>query len=232
MDAKSRYMLGLTAVGSTSDQEAWPVFDRLFRDYGLPDRLRSDNGPPFAGAGVTGLTPLAVRFIRLGIRLERITPGKPQQNGRHERFHLTMLPLARAPQATLCEQQQAFDSFRREYNEERPHEALGQTTPHEHYRPSLRIMPDTPPEPDYPDHAAVRRVRSSGEIKWNGVFVHVSQSLAGEPVAIEETADGEWAVRFYAHPLGIIDPRHMKLRRRSNLPLKGQIAAAKLQPEL
>ena len=232
MDAKSRYMLALVAVGSTSTEEAWPVFERLFHEYGLPDRLRSDNGPPFAGAGITGLSPLAVRFIRLGIRLERIKPGKPQQNGRHERFHLTMLPLARDPQATLSEQQRVFDSFRREYNEERPHEALGQKMPYEHYRPSLRLMPDTPPEPEYPDHAAVRRVRHSGEIKWNGGLIHISQSLVGEPVAIEETTEDEWAVRFYAHPLGIIDPRHMKLRRRSILPLKGQNAAANNQPEL
>jgi putative transposase len=218
MDASSRYMLGLVAVSSTSDEQAWPVFERLFQEYGLPDRMRSDNGPPFAGVGVTGLSPLAVRFIRLGIRLERIKPGKPQQNGRHERFHLTMMPLARDPQATLSEQQRAFDRFRREYNEERPHEALGQTTPCEHYRPSLRPMPDTPQEPDYPDHAAVRKVRHSGEIKWNGRLVYVAQSLAGEPVVIEETAEGEWAVRFYAHPLGIIDPRHMKLRRRRKFP--------------
>jgi putative transposase len=226
MDSKSRYMLGLVALSSTSTDEAWPVFERLFQEYGLPDRVRSDNGPPFAGVGVTGLSLLSVRLIRLGIGLERIKPGKPQQNGRHERFHLTMLPLAHNPQATLSEQQRAFDSFRREYNEERPHEALGQTMPHDHYRPSLRLMPDTPPEPAYPDHAAVRRVRHNGEIKWNGGLIYVSQSLAGEPVAIEETAEGEWAVRFYAHPLGVIDPRHMKLRRRSILPLKGQNAAA------
>jgi len=232
MDAKSRYMLGLTAVGSTSEEEAWPVFERLFQEYGLPDRLRSDNGSPFAGAGVAGLTPLAVRFVRLGITLERIAPGKPQQNGRHERFHLTLMPLARDPQATQAEQQRAFDAFRREYNEERPHEALGQTTPQEHYRPSPRIMPAASPEPDYPDSAAVRRVRHSGEIKWNGDLIYVSKSLVGEPVAIEETAEGEWAARFYTYPLGIIDPKHKKLRRRSILPLKGQNAAEENQPEL
>jgi transposase len=95
MDAKSRYMLGLEAVGSTAEAEAWPVFERLFDEYGLPDRLRSDNGSPFAGVGIAGLTPLAVRFVKLGIGLERIDPGKPQQNGRHERFHLTLLPLAK-----------------------------------------------------------------------------------------------------------------------------------------
>lgn len=218
MDSKSRYMLGLEAVGSTGDAEAWPVFERLFGDYGLPDRLRSDNGSPFAGVGIAGLTPLAVRFVKLGIALERIDPGKPQQNGRHERFHLTLLPLAKNPQANRADQQRAFDAFRREYNEERPHEALGQTPPCEHYRPSERPMPPTPPEPDYPPSAAVRQVRHNGEIKWNGGLVYVSQTLAGEAVAVEETADGAWTVRFYAYPIGVIDRRHtgeMKLRRRS-----------------
>jgi len=232
MDTKSRYLLGLEAVGSTADAEAWPVFERLFRHYGLPDRLRSDNGSPFASAGVTGLTPLAVRFVRLGIALERIAPGKPQQNGRHERFHLTLMPLASNPQATREDQQHRFEAFRREYNEERPHEALGQTPPHEHYRPGTRAMPDAPPQPDYPQHAAVRQVRQSGEIKWSGTLVHVSHALAGEPVAIEETAEADWAVRFYAHPLGVIDPKHMKLRRRSILPLKGQNTAEEKEPEL
>ncbi len=108
MDALSRYLLGLEATGSTADEEAWPVFERLFEENGLPDRIRSDNGPPFASAGVTGLTPLAVRFIKLGIALERIQPGKPQQNGRHERFHLTMLPMADAPQADKAAQARAF----------------------------------------------------------------------------------------------------------------------------
>jgi putative transposase len=218
MDAKSRYMLGLEAVGSTAEAEAWPVFERLFDEYGLPDRLRSDNGSPFAGVGIAGLTPLAVRFVKLGIGLERIDPGKPQQNGRHERFHLTLLPLAKHPQANRAEQQRAFDAFRREYNEERPHEALGQTPPCEHYRASERKLPTTLPEPDYPTSAAVRQVRHSGEIKWNGGLVYVSQTLAGEAVAVEETAGGEWTVRFYAYPIGVIDLRHtgeMKLRRRS-----------------
>ncbi|MER9153382.1 helix-turn-helix domain-containing protein, partial [Mesorhizobium opportunistum] len=107
MDASSRYLLALEATGSTADAEAWPVFERLFEEHGLPDRFRSDNGPPFASAGVAGLTPLAARFVKLGIVLERIAPGKPQQNGRHERFHLTMLPLAKHPQADRTAQGRA-----------------------------------------------------------------------------------------------------------------------------
>ncbi len=226
MDASSRYLLALEATGSTADAEAWPVFERLFEEHGLPDRLRSDNGPPFASAGVTGLTPLSVRFIKLAITLERIAPGKPQQNGRHERFHLTMLPLAEAPEADRTAQGQAFEAFRREYNEERPHEALAMDTPAQHYRPSQRAMPRTAPEPEYPAEAAVRRVRHNGEIRWNGGFVYVSQALAGEAVAATETDGGEWALSFHAHPLGIIDTRRMKLVRRGAAPTKPLGAAA------
>ncbi|MBZ9884927.1 integrase core domain-containing protein [Mesorhizobium sp. CA10] len=215
MDASSRYLLGLEATGSTADEEAWPVFERLFEENGLPDRFRSDNGPPFASAGISGLTPLAVRFIKLGIALERIQPGKPQQNGRHERFHLSMLPMASAPEADRAAQAQAFEVFRRSYNEERPHEALGMDTPAQHYRPSTRPMPKTIPEPDYPAEAAVRSVRQNGEIKWNGDFIYISKTLAGEAVAATETEEGEWALHFYAHRLGFIDGRHKKLVRRS-----------------
>jgi hypothetical protein len=225
MDSKSRYMLGLEALGSTAEREAWPVFERLFGDYGLPDRIRSDNGIPFASAGVTGLTGLSKTFIKLGIGLERIAPGKPQQNGRHERFHLTLLPLAKHPRANTIEQQEAFEAFRHEYNTERPHEALGQTPPVEHYEKSARSLPQQMPEPDYPASAAMRQVRHNGEIKWNGDYVYVSQTLAGEAVALEETDNGEWAVRFYSHPLGVIDPRTKKLRRPNPLtqePIKQQ----------
>lgn len=233
MDTASRYLLGLAATGSTCTREAWPVFERLFKEHGLPDRLRSDNGVPFASSGVTGLTGLSVRFVKLGIALERIDPGKPQQNGRHERFHGTLVPLARKPQASLEAQQRAFDVFRREYNEERPHEALGQAVPAERYQPSSRAMPDHTPEPDYPAEAAVRRVRASGEIRWQGGFVYISEALIGEPLAIEETEAGDWSVRFYAHPLGVIGRTDNKLRRRAVSPLKGRDSAAQTNtPEL
>jgi transposase InsO family protein len=214
MDVASRFSLALQICGSTGDAEAWPVFEQLFETNGLPDRFRSDNGPPFASIGVVGLTPLTVRFVKLGIRLERCAPGKPQQNGKHERFHLTMLPLAQDPQADGLAQQAAFDVFRREYNEERPHEALGMTTPAEHYRPSPRRMPTRMPEPDYPAEAAVRQVRCNGEIRWNGALIYVSQTLAGEAVSIEESESGEWVLRFYDHLLGVIDGKRNKLVRR------------------
>lgn len=230
MDASSRYLLTLQATSSTGDEQAWPVYERAFDEFGLPDRHRSDNGPPFASAGVSGLTPLSVRFIKLGIELERIQPGKPQQNGRHERFHLTLLPLAKAPQLDRKAQAEAFDAFRREYNQERPHEALGMDTPAQHYRPSQRNMPAKMPEPDYPPEAAVRRVRSSGEIKWNGKLIYVSSTLVGEAVAATEIEDGQWALRFYTHPLGIIDPRRGRLVRHSAAPRA--VANPATQPKL
>ncbi len=229
MDAASRYLLALEATQTTSEAAAWPVFERLFGEHGLPDRFRSDNGPPFASSGVTGLTPLTVRFVKLGIALERIAPGKPQQNGRHERFHLTMLPLARAPMADARAQGEAFDAFRHEYNAERPHEALAMDTPAERYRPSARAMPQAVPEPDYPPEASVRRVRQNGEIKWNGELIYVSQTLAGEAVAATETGDGRWALTFYAHPLGIIDPKGRRLLRR-NAPQPRPAGTAADQP--
>ncbi|ANP84958.1 helix-turn-helix domain-containing protein [Rhizobium leguminosarum] len=217
MDTASRFLLALQAYATPAEAEAWPVFERLFAEHGLPERFRSDNGSPFAAIGVTGLTTLAVRFIKLGIGLERIQPGKPQQNGRHERFHLTMLPLAMAPEVDHAAQQAVFDAFRQNYNAERPHEALAMDVPADHYRPSLRRLPDRLPEPDYPAEAAVRRVRSNGEIKWNGDLVYVAAALAGEVVAIEENEAGIWTLRFHAHPLGIIDRKTKRLVRPSAL---------------
>ncbi|WP_042779413.1 integrase core domain-containing protein, partial [Sinorhizobium fredii] len=231
MDVSSRFALALEACTRPAEEEAWPVFVRLFAEHGLPERFRSDNGSPFAAAGVTGLTPVSVRFIKLGIGLERISPGKPQQNGRHERFHLTMLPLAAAPEADRAAQQAAFDAFRSSYNEERPHEALDMEVPAAQYRPSPRRLPDRLPEPDYPAEAAVRRVRSNGEIKWNGGLVHVSATLAGEAVAIEESEDGAWKLRFHAHPLGIIDKKTMRLVRPSALQPRPAGAGADISSE-
>jgi putative transposase len=221
LDLKSRYCLALEAHGSTAQAEAWPVFARLFKTHGLPDAMRSDNGPPFAGGGVTGLSGLAVRFLKLGIAVQRIDPGKPQQNGSHERFHGTLLPLQAKPEASLAAQQIAFAVFRREYNKERPHEALGQTPPSDHYRSSLRPLPRRVPEPDYPAEAALRRVRSNGEIKWRGELVHISTALIGEWVAVEEAEDGAAQVLFYNHILGVIDEAAAQLRR-IRPPLKGR----------
>lgn len=235
LDGHSRFALALAATSSTAGAQAWPVFEGLFARFGLPEVLRTDNGSPFASTGVTGLTELAVRFVKLGIRLERIAPGRPTQNGAHERFHGTLLPLERAPAASLAEQQATFEAFRREYNEERPHEALGQVPPASRYEPSPRALPSRVPDPSYPAQAAVRRVRSNGEIKWGGRLIYVSEALVGEPVAAQERADGRFELRFYAHCLGIIDPHQGRLRRPPPTPppdAAPAAAPAASEPEL
>lgn len=215
-DGFSRYLIGVEATGSTRHDEARPVFERAFREHGLPAVIRSDNGTPFASTGTTGLTALSVWWIKLGIRHERIDPGHPQQNGRHERFHRTLLEAMQPPCADRAAQSARFAAFARDYNIERPHEALGQKTPASLYSRSPRGMPDRLLEPDYPAEAAVRRVRSNGVIKWKGDLVHVSDALIGEPVAVEETEAGEWHVRFFDVPVGRIDPIKRKLLRLSS----------------
>jgi len=212
-DGFSRYLISVGATGSTEYTEAKPLIERAFRDHGLPEVIRSDNGSPFASTGITGLTRLSVWWIKLGVRHERIDPGHPQQNGRHERFHLTLLEAMRPPAADRAAQARRFASFARDFNEERPHEALGQRTPASVYRRSPRSMPARLPEPDYPSGSVLRQVRSNGEIKWDGDFVHICSALAGETVAVEETEDGHWRVRFFDVPIAIIDRDTRKPRR-------------------
>jgi putative transposase len=219
-DGFSRYLLAVGATRSTQYVECKPLLERAFRDYGLPEVIRSDNGSPFASTGSTGLTALSVWWIKLGIRHERIDPGHPQQNGRHERFHLTLLEAMRPPVANHVAQARRFAMFVRDYNEERPHEALGQRPPASVYQPSRRSMPTRLPEPDYPAAATVRQVRSNGAIKWRGDFVHVCSALAGETVAVEEVDDGCWQVRFFNVPIGIIDPKTLKLHRRASAAMQ------------
>jgi putative transposase len=213
-DAMSRYLLRCQAVAQTDGEHVRPVFDAAFCEFGLPLAIRSDNGPPFASVGAGGLSRLAVWWIKLGVRPERIEPGKPTQNGRHERMHRTLkAETADPPAATLAEQQRRFDEFRAVYNHERPHEALEFATPGALYRASDRTYPCALREPDYPDDCAVRRVRSNGVIKWAGDLIFVSEALIGEPVAIEETEAGEWRVRYAEVELGCID-KSGRLRRR------------------
>jgi putative transposase len=212
-DAHSRYLLACRIVSPTTEGvEPW--FERVFREHGLPLAMRSDNGVPFATTGAAGLSRLAVRWLKLGIKLERIDPGSPQQNGRHERLHRTLKEqTSKPPAATPREQQARFDRFREHYNHERPHEALGQATPASCYGLSPRAYPARIEEPWYDADHAVRRVRSSGEIKWGGDLVFVSEALVGEPVGIAETEQGDWIVRFATVDLGVIDRRQRKLFR-------------------
>ena len=202
-DAVSRYALVSRAVERADGAHVEPELDAAFREYGLPWTLRTDNGPPFATRGVAGLSRLAVWLLKLGVRPERITPGKPQENGRHERFHRTLNEeTASPPAATVLDQQRRFDEFRRIYNDLRPHEALGQRPPASVYVPSSRPMPSRLREPVYPDTMDIRRVRSRGEIKWHGERVFLSEVLGGEIVGVAEDAAAKgWVIHFADLPI-------------------------------
>lgn len=197
-DDISRYLLKCEAVEKQDTTCCMVHFDRAFREYGLPFRIRSDNGTPFATTSIGGLSELSIWWIKLGITPERIEPGKPQQNGRHERMHRTLAEDAtRPPASNVTAQQLAFDRFRADYNNIRPHEALGQRPPIMHYSNSPRSMPDKPKSPEYPDAMKVLKVDSSGNIKPLGqVKVNISKLLRGEPVGLVETGEGAYQI-FY-----------------------------------
>lgn len=212
-DADSRFLIDCRIVPPTT-QGVQPVVDRAFRDLGLPWAMRSDNGPPFASTGAGGLSRLSVHWVKLGIKLERIDPGSPQQNGRHERMHETLkAETSRPAAATAAEQQRRFDRFRQYFNDARPHEALGQVPPTSCYRASARRYPSRIEDPWYDAAHAVRQVRQNGEIKWGGELVFISEALAGELVGVAETEAGDWLVRFAEIDLGMIDRRTQRLRR-------------------
>lgn len=213
-DAHSRYLLRCQAVARADTAHVWPILDAALREYGLPVALRSDNGPPFASTGAGGLSRLAVLAIKAGVRPERIAPAKPQQNGRHERLHLTLKQeTASPPAANLRRQIERFRAFQRLYNFERPHAALDHDTPADRYRPAVRAWDGVLREPPCPDDAERRRVRRSGEIKWKGNAIYINQALAGEAVALIEQDDGLWQVRYGPIELGGIDHRGQRLQR-------------------
>lgn len=206
-DACSRFVL-CCRITEQSQRGVRPWFERVFREYGLPRALRTDNGAPFASQGPGRLTQLAVWWLKLGIRLERIDPGHPEQNGRHERFHLTLQQEATdTPAATRRTQQQRFDRLRREFNTVRPHEALGQRPPARLYVASPRPYPAQLEAPWYDATHQVRRVSQMGRIKWQGESVFVSEALRRELIGLRETARGDWRVYFMHVELGRIDRR-------------------------
>jgi putative transposase len=212
-DADSRYLLECRIVPPTYEG-VFPVMEGLFKEHGLPLAIRSDNGPPFGSSGAGGLTRLAVHWLKLGLTIERIVPGKPHQNGRHERMHATLKAnTASPPAADPAAQQARSDRFRIEFNEVRPHEALGQATPASRWRPSCRPYPSRIEEPAYDPSNAIRRVRQNGEIKWRGNTIFISDVLVGEPVGLAETETGEFIVRFARLDLGLINRAGTKMRR-------------------
>jgi transposase InsO family protein len=206
-DAYSRYVLCCRIVPPT-EAGVRPWFDRTFREYGLPGALRTDNGPPFATEGVGRLSHLAVWWLKLGIQVERIDPGHPEQNGRHERFHLTLQQDTSSPPArTPRQQQRRFDRHRRGFNTERPHEALGQQPPGRVYTASRRAYPPRLEEPCYDASHQVRRVSPIGQISWGGELIFIGGALRGEVVGLAETERGDWLVRFMHVELGRIERR-------------------------
>jgi putative transposase len=212
-DLYARYVLRCQSVAAPDTVSCEPVFEATFKEFGMPAMMRSDNGPPFASSGIGGLTRLSVKWVKAGIKLERIEPGHPEQNGCHERMHRTLKQhTSSPPAATIAEQQARFDRFRDYFNNQRPHQALDQTPPAQHYRPSLRPWPARLADPWYDADHQVRRVRSNGEIKWKGEKIFIGESLIGELVGIRQTHWGDWLVRFAYLPLALIDYRGLKLK--------------------
>lgn len=211
-DAHSRYLLACDGLRSIRHKGVRPVFARIFSDYGLPDAIRTDNGHPFASQGVLGLTLLSAWWIKLGIRHQRIAPGQPQQNGRHERMHRTLKQeTALPPKADMNAQQVCFDAFINDYNSVRPHQSLDGDVPASHYKPSVRQMPRRIPKPDYPQHAQVRKVSSKGTIKLHSKNFFISLALSGEYLALEEVDYGIWTVNFYNTLITRFDEHNYKL---------------------
>lgn len=205
-DTASRYLVEVRITPPTHEGVK-TVLTRVFERVGIPDAIRSDNGAPFGSTGAGGLSRLSVWLLRLGIEPRYIPPSSPQDNGRHERMHRTLKDeTARSPARYREEQQYRFNVFRRLYNEERPHEALGQVTPASRWQPPRRTMPSRLDEPWYdPDHE-VRRVRADGTIKWRGDHLFIGEALAREAIGIAEHERAGHVVRFCGRDLGLIDP--------------------------
>ena len=207
-DGFSRFLIRCEAVRRVDEVSARPVFAHAFAEYGLPDAIRTDNGAPFASVAAAGLSRLAIWWIKLGIALQRIEPGKPTQNGRHERIHRTLKEDTASPPArTHIAQQARFEQFRHDYNQERPHEALANDVPAAHYKPSRRSYPGAEREPEYPTDWDVRRVRGDGSIKWRGETPFISEALCTETIGIEELENGLHAVHFGPVRVGTLQPK-------------------------
>lgn len=224
VDGFSRYLLACQVLPGTLTVPTRATFVRLFREFGLPERIRTDNGVPFASCALGRLSRLSAWFVRLGITPELIEPAHPEQNGRHERFHKTLKrETTRPAAATARAQQRRFTRFRHEYNTERPHEALGQQPPASHYSPSARRYPRRLPPLEYPPHYEVRRVSANGGIRWHSGWVNCRHILSGEYVGLEEVDDGIWALyygpvllgRFHERTRAVISSHNRnKLRKR------------------
>lgn len=222
LDAHSRFLVRCEGLLEPDGRQVEHVFESAFTEFGLPSAMRSDNGPPFASVGAGGLTKLAVGWMRLGIRLERITPGKPQENGRQERFHRTLkAETARPPKAHLRAQQRSFDIFRRIYNEERPHEALGQETPSSVFTRSSRRYPRPLVKFEIEPWVECLRVDRDGNIRWRDKRVFVSTALAHEDVRVDYDGELEhWVVAFGPMRVGTLKENGPRIE---FLPTRGRL---------
>jgi putative transposase len=212
-DAHTRYLLKCQCMPNLGLVAALRVLEAAFRQFGLPERIRSDNGAPFGSIGLGGLSVLSIWWIKLGIMPERIAPGKPYQNGRHERMHRTLKrETATPPAANLRAQQRRFDAFREEFNEQRPHEALNQQTPGSLYVSSAREYTGRAHCPAYDEGVATRKVQSNGMIYWGSQRLFLGEAFAREHVALVEQQDGLWELRFGHIPIGTLNERRGVIR--------------------
>jgi len=210
-DDFTRMLLGCFSLSTTSVAAAQPCMEALFRAYGLPDILRSDNGEPFSSVGLAGLTTMNVSWLKQGITIERTRPASPEENARHERMHRTLkAETTRPPARNLAAQQRRFDAWRIDFNTVRPHEALDMDVPVSRYEPSSRSYREGSITATYPSHFEVRHVRNRGHIKLGGQEVYLSEALIGEHVGLLEVDDGIWQVRFMADVICGIDMRGKK----------------------
>lgn len=205
-DHFSRFLITCESLEDTKGAGVQSIFEAAFEEYGLPDAILTDNGAPFASCGLLGLSRLSTWWMRLGIKLRRIVPGHPEQNGRHERMHLTLkLETTRPAADNFLQQQEKFDSFRELYNTERPHEALEMKCPSEFYQASQRPFPKELPEIQYPLHDSTKVVSANGSFRIGKLICHLSEALAYQPVGIREEDVGLWRVSFMDLDLGLFD---------------------------
>jgi len=211
-DHFSRRLLVCQGLPSVRTAATLPVFRALFREIGLPDAIRTDNGAPFASTGLHGLSRLNVWWMQLGIGHQRIAPASPQENGTHERMHRELKRETTRPAASTARaQQRRFDAFQRRYNEERPHAGIGDRTPASLWTPSSRVYPERIAAPVYPDHLEVRRVSTAGMVKLHGAELFVSETLQGQDVGFEEVDEGLWNIVYYQTLLARFDQRTRQL---------------------
>lgn len=206
VDPFSRYLLAIKAMSSTHMGPAKAAFERVFREYGVPRQIITDNGTPFCSAtSLGGLTQLSRWWIELGVTPVRIEPGRPDQNGRHERMHRTFKDwIRRHRKMDLRNQQRSFIAFRKEFNHVRPHESLGQVRPATVFKP-YRAYPSKDPSIEYDSNMSVRKVNANGEIKWNGQQIFLSEVLTGGNVGLLQIGEQLWSIHFGAVPIGFLD---------------------------